>query len=290
MKKNLLYLLFLGALFPVLFTFDTAMSETPESYTEKPYHCITRTETGIINWTTGMVTVIGRASIRDKHQSSVESLPGAARADASRHIIQTLKQIHINPVQTVENHAQKNDRIMAGIEKTARDADILKQHYTSDLTLEIQVTTSILGGFLQLVLPEDIRQISKINPELKQKDLSEQNRIPYTGMIIDARGLGVKPVLNPKIISEQGHDVYSDVFISRDFAVKNGICRYVCGMEPALNDVRVGLFPLVLKALRKEGKANSAIVISMSDYEKLEKATERHAFLRECKVIIVKDQ
>jgi hypothetical protein len=46
---------------------------------------------------------------------------------------------------------------------------------------------------------------------------------------------------------------------------------------------------MVIKGLRKEGSKNATLVISMSDYLALEKTTERHAFLNECRVIIVRD-
>jgi len=60
-------------------------------------------------------------------------------------------------------------------------------------------------------------------------------------------------------------------------------------MDEALKDTRVGNHPMVFKGLRKEGEPNTAIVIRMSDYRLLEKATERHTFLKECRIIIVKD-
>lgn len=251
-------------------------------------HCITRHENGYINWTTGEIVATGKASPKGNKEFSNESVPGSARTDANRQIINILKQININGALTIEKYASKNDIILAGIEKTARDAEIIRQYYTSDLAVEIMVKTSILGGFLQLVLPDNIRQIPVINLELRRKPLDEESLI-LTGMIIDARGLDIEPILNPRIISEQGYAVYSEEFISRDFAVNNGVCKYICNLNDAMTDKRIGKSPLVFKALRKEGGKNSAIVISTSDYLLLEKTTERHSFLKECRVIIVKD-
>lgn len=254
------------------------------------YHSITQFKNGSINWTTGNISAIGKASPKDNNETSHESVPGLARADANRQIIEILKQIKINPSLTVDAYASKNDIILAGIEKTARDAVISKQYYTSALAVEIIIETSMFGGFLQLVLPEEILQIPKINPEIIQKKNDETiGESIYSGLIVDATGLGVEPVLNPLIVSEQGHDIYSSAFISRDFAVQNGVAKYLSSMDQALKDKRTGNHPLVLKGLRKQGKPNTAIVISMSDYSLLEKATERHRFLKECRIIIVKD-
>jgi hypothetical protein len=60
-------------------------------------------------------------------------------------------------------------------------------------------------------------------------------------------------------------------------------------MDPALTEDRVGLNPLIIKALRKGGKDGSAIVISRSDAEAVQKGTEFHALLRECRVVVLLD-
>jgi len=255
----------------------------------KSYHCLTRFENGTVNWSTGNISAVGKASPEDKRETSHESVLGSARADANRSLIEILKQIKINNILNVNEYASKNDIILAGMEKTARDAIISKQYYTSALSVEIMIETSMFGGFLQLVLPEEIRQISKIKPEIRDNTIEIKRENLYTGLIIDARGLGVEPVLNPLIVSEQGHDIYSSVFISREFAVQKGVCKYLCSMDQALKDKRTGNHPMIFKGLRKEGKPNTAIVIRMSDYRLLEKTTERHTFLKECRIIIVRD-
>lgn len=256
----------------------------------KGYHCITRFDNGAINWSTGHISAVGKASPEDNRETSHESVPGSARADANRQILEILKQIKINTTLSVDMYASKNDVILAGMEKTARDAVISKQYYTSALAVEIMIETSMFGGFLQLVLPEEIRQIPKISPDIRKENLNEGGGIPYTGLIIDVKDLGIEPVISPVIISEQGDDVYSPVFISREFAVQNGVCKYICSMDQALQDKRVGNHPLVIRGLRKGEEPDTAIVISMSDYRLLEKATERHTFLKECRVIMVMDE
>lgn len=242
----------------------------------------------MVNWSSGTVSAIGRASPEDNRESAHKSVQGSARADANRQILKILKKIKINNALTVGEYASKNDTILAGVEKTASDAVILKQYYTSALSVEIFIETSMFGGLLQLVLPEKIRQIPAIIPETNKGNNKITPKNPYTGLIIDARELSVEPVLNPVLVSEQGDEIYSFVFISREFAVQNGVCKYFSSMDQAFKEKRIGRHPLVFKALRMEGKQNSAIVISMSDYHQFEKAAERHKFLKECRVIIVK--
>jgi hypothetical protein len=253
--------------------------------------CITLFDNGEINWSTGKVTAIGKASPKGNKEGASESVPGSARADASRNIIDILKQIKITNTMTVEQYASQNDIILAGIEKTARDAVITKQYYTSALDVQIEIETNIGGGLLQLVLPEDIRQISRINAEKPVNPAKNgMGNIPYTGLIIDARGLELEPTLYTTIVSEQGNEIYSSLFISREFAVQYGICTYVCSMDEAIQKKRIGSHPLVFKGLRKSSNDNASIVISMADTKQIERTAERHLFLKECRVIIVADQ
>lgn len=282
----------------LLFAAGSIAVTVPAMAENTPPHCITLMNNGAINWSTGKVSSSGKASPEGNKEGSLVAVPGSAQADAARNIIQILKQIKIDASLTVGDYASTNDIILAGIEKTAQDAMITQQYYTSALDVEIRIETSIYGGFLQLALPDHIRQIPKIAAQKsKQKPVSldnqnivPMNKIPYTGLIIDARGLGLEPMLYPTIVSEQGKEIYSSLFISREFAVQYGICTYLCTMENALTFKRIGSHPLVLKALRKADNKSGALVISMADAKEIEKITERHKFLKECRVIIVADQ
>ena len=187
-------------LFICLVWIPNGTAQTPSTTPSTMDKCITLFENGEINWSTGKVTALGKASPKGNKEGANESVPGSARADASRNIIDILKQIKITNTMTVDQYASQNDIILAGIEKTARDAVITRQYYTSALDVEIEIETHIGGGFLQLVLPDDIRQISKIKAE--KPVTATQNgmgNIPYTGLIIDARGLSLNPPFTPPL-------------------------------------------------------------------------------------------
>ena len=260
-------------------------------------HCLQVCENGTIDWGTGLVTTLGRAAPEINAEGNAETMPGSARAAAIRNLIAVLKQIKISDSLTVEAYASTHDAILAGIEKIAQDARITRQLYTSALDVEVRMTVSLYGGFLQLVLPDHIRQIPKIS-ELKPapEEHSENGTavpvgaIPYTGLIVDARGLKLEPVLYPTIVSEQGKEIYSSLFVSREFAVQYGVNAYFCDMDTAKSSDRSGTNPLIFKALRKTGDKAGAIVVSMADAKTLDRATERHTFLKECRVIIVVNQ
>jgi len=260
--------------------------------------CIQTFDTGAINWSTGRVMVSGKAAPEVNQEGQAVAVPGSARAHAIRNIITILKQIRISPDESVGEYTSTHDVILAGIEKTAQDAVITHQLYTSAMDVEVRMETGIFGGFLQLVLPDHIRQIPKITEQkTKAKGKSKSkppeipmNRILYTELIVDARGLALEPILYPTIVGEQGKEIYSSLFVSREFAVQYGVVTYLCDMEMALSFRRTGSNPMVFKALRKAGNKTGAVVVSMADAKALEKLTERHKFLKECRVVIVTDQ
>ncbi|NDY73209.1 hypothetical protein DO021_04035 [Desulfobacter hydrogenophilus] len=257
-------------------------------------HCRQSLENGYIDWTTGSVTATGHAGSEINAEGKAVAMPGSARAFATRNLIAILKQMKISGDLTVGEYASTHDTILAGIETVAQDARVRRQLYTSALDVDVWVTATFYGGFLQLVLPDHIRQIPKIN-ELKQDSAEPIENAPsaaigaraYTGLIVDARRVNVEPVLYPTIVSEQGREIYSSVFISREFAVQNGVCAYVYDMDQALSSDRAGSNPLVVKALRKTGDKTGAIVMSIADAKTLDRATERHTFLKKCRVIVV---
>lgn len=253
--------------------------------------CVSLFPQGSINWSTGIIQAIGKAGPGTDKNGNLIPAPGSARTDAGKKIIQLLKKVAISHSLTVDEYAAGDDVILAGIEKTALDARITRQYYTSALDVEVIVETLIYGGFLQLVLPDHIRQISEISTQKSEKQPPKPaNHLPRTGLIIDARGLGLEPVLYPTIVSEQGDEIYSSVFITREFAVQYGVSTYFCNMDAAKAHERIGSNPLVFKGLRKGENKSSSIVISMADTRLIEKVTERHSFFRECRVVIVTDQ
>ena len=70
-----------------------------------------------------------------------------------------------------------------------------------------------------------------------------------TGLIIDARGLGLRPAMSPKILDQNGSTVYGPGNFTREFAVKFGVAGYSKNLEQAQVDPRVTGNPLVVKGI-----------------------------------------
>lgn len=250
--------------------------------------CITMFQNGFINWSDGYISATGRAGPDENGGTiSPESIPGAAKADAIRNLVTILKTIKISK-KTVKEKLGPNHEVMAGIEKTASDASVARQYYTSDTAMVIKLKAPIRGGFLQLVLPDEIREIPRVKQIDKETESGKiKKEVEHTGLVIDARALDFEPVLNPAVFSEKGDQIYGSLFISREYAVQFGVAKYLCTIEAAMEDQRTGPNPITLKGLRKGHENENAIIIKNADAQKVEKAAERHTFLKKCAVIIV---
>jgi len=100
-------------------------------------------------------------------------------------------------------------------------------------------------------------------------------------------GLGAVTAMAPKVLDEGGNDVYGEAFISRDYAVQQGVVGYAKSVDQAKGNERVGSNPLILKAIKASGKAAADVVISNTDAGKLKDTSIDFGFLKECRVIIV---
>jgi len=108
-----------------------------------------------------------------------------------------------------------------------------------------------------------------------------------TGVVIDGRGLGLKPALLPKIIDPQGQEIYVGQVVPRTNAVEQGVAGYAKDVNAAANNFRVTDNPAVIRGVRASGAARTDIILSQTDAQMLRDLGKKGDFLQFCRVIIV---
>jgi hypothetical protein len=108
-----------------------------------------------------------------------------------------------------------------------------------------------------------------------------------TGLVIDGRGLGLKPALLPKIVDQQGREIYVGQVATRTNAVEQGVAGYAKDVNAASNNFRVTDNPAIVKGLKASGPARTDIMIGQGDADALRQFSSKSDFLQYCRVIIV---
>jgi len=108
-----------------------------------------------------------------------------------------------------------------------------------------------------------------------------------TGLVIDGRGLGLRPALLPRIIDSQGQEIYVGQVVTRTNAVEQGVAGYAKDVNAAAANFRVTDNPAVIKGVRASGSARTDIVVAQADAQMLRSLGGKGDFLQNCRVIIV---
>jgi hypothetical protein len=251
-------------------------------------------DNGRINWSAGTAVAsgVGTPSISNDAQPPISpsDILKVARQNAQTNLLETIGAIRIDATSRVADRMSRDIAFREGLSTLVQNATITHQEYLSDGTLAIELTMKLSGGFGQFVLPEEIRQVDSIKALTAPSAVSATaDRGPYTGLILDATGIGAKPSLVPTIVDESGNTVYGPAFVSREFAVSRGMSGYATTLAAALKDKRIGERPMVVKAIRTHTTGETDLVISNADAARLRSSVAHLNFLKACRVSIMLD-
>lgn len=245
-------------------------------------------ENGSINWSRGVVQAkgIGIPPAKMSKDSNARTVALTdAKLNAFRVILEIIKELRISGTTVVGGYAIQHPAIISKIENMVKNAKVVKKEYLTDGTVKIIMEMNLRGGFAQLVLPKDIKPLDSIT----LKTMNKTSSPVFTGLVVDAKGLGIRPVMVPRILDENNQEVYGSAFVSREYAVQQGMSGYARNLKEVLDNQRVADHPLVVKGLKTLGPGRSEIVISNADASKLRSTSESLYFMKKCRVIIVVD-
>jgi hypothetical protein len=285
--------------FVLIITMLTLISASGNS--ADPRSLIEFNKNGTIDWTAGVVEAKGIGvpatyTYNTKPQADREDILSEAINKAGHNLLETIVSLRIDSQNRVIDIVENFPSIMAQLRDMAHRAPEIKRlrKFQNDGGVEIWSQMSLSGGFAQLILPPEIRQIepikqvSKPNNSASMRTRSRSSEI-FTGMVVDARGTQAVPVLAPKVLDQNLEEVFGPAYVSREFAVQHGVVRYTTDLWKAKFHPRVSDNPLIVKALKSIGAGRCDFVISNADAAKLRSSSEHLLFMRECRVIVVLD-
>lgn len=114
-----------------------------------------------------------------------------------------------------------------------------------------------------------------------------EERFPYTGLLIDARGIDFIPSFYPQIVSETGKIIYSVEYALPFYVKKNGLVKYSYEAFTSSLISTVGLNPIRIIPVGVKYGDPTTIVISEEDALKILASPSLFKWIKECKVGII---
>jgi hypothetical protein len=272
-------------------------------------------EKGEIDWKEGVIIAKGVGASPESVVGGLARIMAmrAAKVDAYRNLLEIVKGVRVNSESRVENFMLKSDVINTKVNGFVKGAKVIKKEYYHEERIAEVTIQAPLKGNLSLVDIISPSKITSVAPKFVAKDVylcptcgqiwPKEKPLPkevqaakkrmkgevYTGLIVDAKGLGLRPCMAPRIVTEDGREVYGSAYVAREFVLKYGMVGYLRSLEHAKKSDRVAPNPLIVKGIKAVEPGRTDVVISFEDAIKLHQMRENLSFLEKCRVIIVLD-
>ncbi|MEE8435123.1 MAG: hypothetical protein V3S64_10090 [bacterium] len=248
--------------------------------------CLETTKTGCIDWSRGYAIGVGFG--QGPNRMMAERI---AQLIAQRNLLEIIKGVNLNSSTTVKNSALESDIIRTQISGRLQGlVPVDKTRFYSDGSIGVKYKASLFA-----MVPEKAYRAKRDEPkelEVPQAPAAGSalnSGAAYTGLIIDARGTGVRPAMSPKVFDPRGREVYGSAYVSREFATSQGMMGYVKSIRAARGTDRVKGNPALIKALEAKGANKADLVISQADADALRAMSKQQTFLKESRVMVVLD-
>lgn len=226
-----------------------------------------------INWEGQVLRATGSGAPDLKAANPAQARLGAERAaklDAFRNLLEQAKGIQVSAGRTVGDEWAR-DEVKGRVEGAIRGYKVVAKRYFSDSGVELDVEVPLAALSAALIPAQDAAIV--LNAEGAKK---------YTGLVVDARGLGLKPVLAPRLVDAAGKALYAATVLTDEARGATGVAAWYESLDAARKAALVGDKPLVVKASQLQG---SDLVLSAEGARALTEANTR--FLAEGRVAIV---
>lgn len=248
---------------------------------------------GSLDWGRRSLTVYGEgvapAGITEPAQRRLMGYR-AAQTVAYRNLLELAGEIQIDAQTTVSMAMVADDSLRARVQGLIRGARVVPgSKKETDGLYRVAVQLDLSSGFTDAVLPPAGVPAAQAPPADAPAHPYVPSR-PFTGLVIDARGLDLRPSMAPRILSDDGQVIYSAGGVDRRYAAQMGVVGYDRDLERAGKSDRLGgaeARPLVLRAQKADGPYRADALLAREDGIRARMADLEGHFLSQCRVIFV---
>lgn len=252
----------------------------------------------------------------------------AAVVDAYRQLAEVIAGVQLDADTTMRDLTIESDIVRTKVQALIKGAHIIEERANKDGSYSVKIGLPLYGaGSVAAVAVPEIKTQEYVTPEVKTTEpaLSEAEEnvaseakvseptvppvvasVPtinnstkaqaqgqsYTGVIVDASGLGLEGTFSPLIYDASGRTIYGMRNVDKEYAISHGMVEYSNDLQASISNSRAGAKPLVVKAISVKGGENSVnhvnVVVSAEDADKILAANEQTSILENRAVVFVK--
>ncbi len=262
---------------------------------------------GNVNWEKGSaadITATGVGLPREQGPRGAALARRAAIVDAYRYLAEAIKGVQVDADTLMQDLVIQSDTVKTQVSALIKGARIVEEHANPDGSYSVTMSIPMFGptSVAAIAVPEVQKGLPPVpaplptvnlkETALPKQEVKEVKSGAFTGVIVDASGLGLQATFSPVIYDENGRGIYGMSNINPDFAISKGMVEYSTSYSAAMANSRAGARPLVVKAVAVKGGRNSVnkvnVVVSVNDGDKILLANEKSDMLQNCAVVFVK--
>ena len=295
--KNLKKKALAGAIAGV-FAFGAGFYAAPDS--SLPSLTIMQAAEAAAQWEQGTITAEGFGTPPAGAYGSKASIMArrAAIVDAQRNLAEQINGVQVDAETTVENFVISSDLVKTKVSALIKGAMVIEEQMMPDGAYRVVMSMPMYGtqGLSSAIMPA-IRPNTPPTPPppVISATITAQiqtSGVGYTGVIVDASGMGLKPSFSPVIYDTNGRAIYGVSNINYDQAISQGMVGYSSSLSSAQTLPRIGGSPLVVKAVQVRGGNNSTnpvnVVVSVDDGDRILAANQQSQMLMNGSVVFVR--
>ena len=295
--KNLKKKALAGAIAGV-FAFGAGFYAAPDS--SLPSFTIMQAAEAAAQWEQGAITAEGFGTPPMGTYGSKASIMArrAAIVDAQRNLAEQINGVQVDAETTVENFVISSDLVKTKVSALIKGAMVVEEQMMPDGAYRVVMSMPMYGtqGLSSAIMPA-IRPNTPPTPPppVISATITAQiqtSGVGYTGVIVDASGMGLKPSFSPVIYDTNGRAIYGVSNINYDQAISQGMVGYSSSLSSAQTLPRIGGSPLVVKAVQVRGGNNSTnpvnVVVSVDDGDRILAANAQSQMLMNGSVVFVR--
>ena len=269
-----------------------------------------------VNWTSHMMYAKGigvapPTAVSPEHGRTLAVTAGTVLA--RQELLAVARGVAIDSVTRVQNAMVANSVTEARVAGVIRGAQVVDTRDLGGGAVEVTVAIPATGEFADLLMPKapaprrppgavqvalPVPAVVTAPPQAPQPPPAAAAPTPdrpkplapaYSGLVVDARGLGIKPAMAPKIVSEGGQEIYGVSVVDRNWVIQQGMAGYSKDLGAAQANDRVATRPVTIKAVSAMGSNKTDVVVSNADAQLLLGSGQTLGFLEQARVMLVVD-